>query len=46
VIKNGVLVDGSGMPRHRADVAVQHGRIVSMAASASARGPYTRRATM
>ena len=29
VIKNGVLVDGSGLPRHRADVAVQHGRIVA-----------------
>jgi N-acyl-D-aspartate/D-glutamate deacylase len=30
VIKNGVLVDGTGMPRYRADVAVQHGRIVSI----------------
>ena len=30
LIKNGVLVDGSGLPRHRADVAVQHGRIVSI----------------
>jgi N-acyl-D-aspartate/D-glutamate deacylase len=30
VIKNGVLIDGSGMPRHRADVAVHHGRIVSI----------------
>ena len=28
VIKNGVLIDGSGLPRHRADVAVQGGRIV------------------
>jgi N-acyl-D-amino-acid deacylase len=30
VIRNGVLIDGSGLPRHRADVAVQHGRIVSI----------------
>jgi N-acyl-D-amino-acid deacylase len=30
VIKNGALIDGSGLPRHRADVAVQHGRIVSI----------------
>jgi N-acyl-D-aspartate/D-glutamate deacylase len=30
LIKNGVLIDGSGLPRHRADVAVQHGRIVSI----------------
>ena len=30
VIRNGVLVDGSGLPRYRADVAVQHGRIVSI----------------
>jgi len=30
VIKNGVLVDGSGLPRHRADVAVQQGRVVSI----------------
>jgi N-acyl-D-amino-acid deacylase len=30
LIKNGVLIDGSGLPRYRADVAVQHGRIVSI----------------
>jgi N-acyl-D-amino-acid deacylase len=30
VIKNGVLIDGSGLPRHRADVGVRHGRIVSI----------------
>jgi N-acyl-D-amino-acid deacylase len=30
VIKNGVLIDGSGLPRYHADVAVRHGRIVSV----------------
>jgi len=30
VIKNGVLIDGSGLPRYRADVGVRHGRIVSI----------------
>jgi N-acyl-D-amino-acid deacylase len=30
VIKNGVLIDGSGLPRYRADVAVQDGRIASI----------------
>ncbi len=30
LIKNGVLIDGSGLPRYHADVAVQHGRIVSI----------------
>jgi N-acyl-D-amino-acid deacylase len=30
VIKNGVLIDGSGLPRYRADVAVQNGRIASI----------------
>lgn len=29
IIKNGTLIDGSGLPRYRADVAVQHGRIVA-----------------
>jgi N-acyl-D-amino-acid deacylase len=29
VIKNGVLIDGSGLPRRHADVAVQDGRIVA-----------------
>src|SRR5438309_8025082 len=28
-IKNGVLIDGSGLPRYRTDVAVRHGRIVA-----------------
>ena len=30
LIKNGALIDGTGQPRHRADVAVRHGRIVSI----------------
>src|SRR2546422_9612435 len=30
VVKNGVVVDGSGMPRYRADVGVRHGRIVTI----------------
>ena len=30
VIKNGTVIDGSGMPRYRADVAVQAGRIASI----------------
>jgi N-acyl-D-aspartate/D-glutamate deacylase len=30
VIRHGTLVDGSGLPRYRADVAVQDGRIVSI----------------
>jgi N-acyl-D-amino-acid deacylase len=30
VIRNGVLIDGSGLPRHRADVGVRHGRIVEL----------------
>ena len=30
VVKNGVLIDGSGLPRHHADVAVRHGRIVAI----------------
>ena len=29
VIKNGVLIDGSGLPRYRADVAVHNGRIAA-----------------
>jgi len=30
VIKNGVLIDGSGLPRHHADVAVRYGRIAAV----------------
>ena len=30
VIKNGVVIDGSGLPRYRADVGVRGGRIVSI----------------
>jgi len=37
IVKNGTVVDGSGMPRYRADVAVRHGRIAAIAASARPR---------
>ncbi len=38
VIRNGTVVDGSGAPRRRADVAIEHGRIVAVGeVSASAR---------
>ena len=30
VIKNGMVVDGSGLPRYRADVGVRHGRIATI----------------
>src|ERR671935_794208 len=30
VIKNGMLIDGSGLPRYRADVGVRHGRIAAI----------------
>ena len=30
VIRNGVVVDGSGLPRYRADVGVRHGRIAAI----------------
>jgi N-acyl-D-amino-acid deacylase len=30
VIKNGMVIDGSGLPRYRADVGVRHGRIVTV----------------
>jgi N-acyl-D-aspartate/D-glutamate deacylase len=30
LIKNGVVADGSGLPRYRADVAVKHGKIAAI----------------
>ena len=30
VIRNGSVIDGSGMPAYRADVAIQDGRIVQV----------------
>ena len=30
VIKNGTVIDGSGLPRYRGDVAVRHGRIAAL----------------
>ncbi len=30
VIKNGTVIDGSGLPRYRADVGVRHGRIAAL----------------
>ncbi|MEY2432791.1 MAG: N-acyl-D-amino-acid deacylase, partial [Acidimicrobiaceae bacterium] len=30
VIRNGVVVDGTGLPRRRADVAVKDGRIAEV----------------
>ena len=30
VVKNGTVIDGSGLPRYRADVAVRHGRIAAI----------------
>jgi N-acyl-D-aspartate/D-glutamate deacylase len=30
VIKNGTVIDGTGLPRYRADVAVRHGRIAAL----------------
>ena len=30
VIKNGTVIDGSGLPRYRADVGMRHGRIVTI----------------
>ena len=36
VIRNGTVVDGSGMPRFRADVGIAHGKIVEMGRISSA----------
>src|SRR5262245_54589989 len=30
IIKNGTVIDGTGLPRYRADVAVRHGRIAAI----------------
>src|SRR5215831_19082908 len=30
VIKNGMVIDGSGLPRYRADVGVKHGKITTI----------------
>jgi N-acyl-D-amino-acid deacylase len=30
VVKNGTVIDGSGLPRYRADVAVRHGRVAAI----------------
>ena len=30
LVKNGTVIDGSGLPRYRADVAVRHGRIAAI----------------
>jgi N-acyl-D-amino-acid deacylase len=30
VIKNGTVIDGSGLPRYRADMAVHHGRVAAI----------------
>jgi len=30
VVKNGTVIDGSGLPRYRADVGVRHGRIATI----------------
>jgi N-acyl-D-amino-acid deacylase len=30
VVKNGMVIDGSGLPRYRADVGVRHGRIAGI----------------
>jgi N-acyl-D-amino-acid deacylase len=30
VIKNGTVIDGSGLPRYRADVAIRHGRVAAV----------------
>jgi N-acyl-D-aspartate/D-glutamate deacylase len=30
IIKNGTVIDGSGVPRYRADVGIQDGRIATI----------------
>ena len=30
LLKNGVVIDGTGNPRYRADVAIQHGKIIAV----------------
>ena len=30
VVKNGMLIDGSGMPRYRADIGVRSGKIATI----------------
>ena len=30
VVKNGMIVDGSGLPRYRADIGVKDGRIADL----------------
>ena len=30
VVKNGTIIDGSGLPRYRADIAVKDGRIAEI----------------
>jgi len=36
IIRNGTVIDGSGMPRYRADVGVSHGKIVEIGRISSA----------
>ncbi|HEV8628056.1 MAG TPA: hypothetical protein VG034_26780, partial [Acidimicrobiia bacterium] len=37
VIKNGMIVDGSGAPRYRADIAIKDGRIADIGVIDAAR---------
>ena len=43
VIKNGTVIDGSGLPRYRADVGVRHGRIAAIGRIREARARGDRR---